>query len=76
MQYLKDTPQQEEAKEFAKGKMAEKLDRKPELVELLTPKFAVGCRRLTPGNGFLESLVCHCSFPTIHFCRLVPKVQS
>src|ERR1700761_5163820 len=30
---------------------------KPELLEAIIPKnFGVGCRRPTPGNGFLESL--------------------
>jgi len=54
--YLKDTPMQAKAKEMATASMAAKLAKKPELANLLTPKFAVGCRRITPGNGFLESL--------------------
>lgn len=54
--YLKDSPEQQAAVKLSKEGMAAKLAKKPELVNLLTPKFAVGCRRLTPGNGFLESL--------------------
>lgn len=36
--------------------MAEKLGNIPELIDHLTPSWALGCRRLTPGNGYLESL--------------------
>lgn len=54
--YLKDSPDQLAAVKISAETMAAKLAKKPELVSLLTPKFAVGCRRLTPGNGFLESL--------------------
>lgn len=37
--------------------MRKKLERKPEIAEVLVPKdFAVGCRRPTPGNGYLEAL--------------------
>lgn len=35
--------------------MAEKLNHDPELCEKLIPKFEVGCRRVTPGQGYLES---------------------
>lgn len=54
--YLKDTAMQKAVRPFAANTMAEKLAKKPELIPLLTPDFALGCRRLTPGNGFLESL--------------------
>lgn len=48
-----------EAKEFSEREMIRKLSDKPELVDAIMPKdFGVGCRRPTPGNGFLESL-CH-----------------
>lgn len=37
--------------------MRRKLAAKPELAEAIIPKdFAVGCRRPTPGNGYLEAL--------------------
>jgi cation diffusion facilitator CzcD-associated flavoprotein CzcO len=37
--------------------MKEKLAPKPELFDMIIPKFAVGCRRFTPGQGYLEALV-------------------
>jgi hypothetical protein len=37
--------------------MKERLSSKPQIAEILTPSFAVGCRRLTPGPGYLEALV-------------------
>jgi len=37
--------------------MQRKLADKPELAaKLIPPDFGVGCRRPTPGNGFLEAL--------------------
>lgn len=37
--------------------MKEKLKKKPEIFESLLPNFPPGCRRLTPGPGYLEALV-------------------
>ena len=37
--------------------MKQKLAKKPEITEALIPSFNVGCRRLTPGPGYLEALV-------------------
>lgn len=37
--------------------MTSRLSSKPEIAEALIPSFAVGCRRLTPGPGYLEALV-------------------
>lgn len=37
--------------------MEERLAAKPHLYEWLKPTFAPGCKRLTPGPGFLEALV-------------------
>jgi hypothetical protein len=37
--------------------MHDKLRTRPDLINLLIPSFAPGCRRLTPGKGFLESLL-------------------
>ncbi|KAF9892982.1 hypothetical protein FE257_012393 [Aspergillus nanangensis] len=46
-----------EAREYSEAQMRQKLARKPELIDTLMPKtFGVGCRRPTPGNGFLEAL--------------------
>lgn len=37
--------------------MRRKLSPKPEIADAIIPKdFAVGCRRPTPGNGYLEAL--------------------
>ena len=36
--------------------MRKRLAAKPHLAEHLIPKFAFGCRRPTPGNGYLEAL--------------------
>lgn len=46
-----------EAKEYSIQEMRRKLERKPELFDKIIPSnFGVGCRRPTPGNGFLEAL--------------------
>ena len=42
-------------KSFAEG-MRKRLSKKPEIGDSLLPGFAVGCRRLTPGPGYLEAL--------------------
>lgn len=46
-------------KQFVSGfteSMRQRLARRPELVDTIIPTFAPGCRRLTPGRGFLEAL--------------------
>lgn len=54
---LNDSKEQATARQFAEAEMRRKLARKPEVAEILIPKdFAVGCRRPTPGNGYLEAL--------------------
>ncbi|KAK7894332.1 hypothetical protein LTR67_006093 [Exophiala xenobiotica] len=43
---------------FSRQSMEAKLAKKPELIEKMIPTtFGVGCRRPTPGNGYLEALV-------------------
>jgi hypothetical protein len=37
--------------------MKKRLANKPEIADFLIPSFAVGCRRLTPGPGYLEALI-------------------
>ncbi|KAJ5307478.1 hypothetical protein N7476_008134 [Penicillium atrosanguineum] len=54
--YLKDSNAQREALGYSTSQMTEKLSSKPEIGEKLIPEFAVGCRRTTPGNGYLEAL--------------------
>lgn len=54
---LRDSEEQKESREFAEGEMKGKLASKPEIAERVIPQdFGVGCRRPTPGNGFLEAL--------------------
>lgn len=46
----------------AAEQMAEKLNHDPVLCEKLIPKWELGCRRITPGPGYLESFLrpnCH-----------------
>lgn len=55
---LKGTPISELAQEFALTIMKQKLRGRDELLDALVPKtFPVGCKRRTPGNGYLEALV-------------------
>lgn len=37
--------------------MKRKLEKKPEIYQALIPTFPPGCRRLTPGPGYLEALI-------------------
>lgn len=43
--------------EMSKTSMATKLAKKPHIFEALKPSYPPGCRRLTPGPGYLEALV-------------------
>jgi hypothetical protein len=43
--------------EISKQSHKEKLAKKPYINDLLTPTYPPGCRRLTPGPGYLEALV-------------------
>ncbi|KAK5674344.1 hypothetical protein LTS10_012928 [Elasticomyces elasticus] len=36
--------------------MEQRLAKKPQLVQRLVPNFSLGCRRITPGHGYLEAL--------------------
>jgi hypothetical protein len=46
-----------EGKEKIVENMKTKLAKKEDLYEMLEPNWSPGCRRLTPGPGFLEALV-------------------
>lgn len=37
--------------------MTAKLNNDPELCEKLIPKWELGCRRITPGEGYLEAFL-------------------
>jgi cation diffusion facilitator CzcD-associated flavoprotein CzcO len=54
---FRDSDMQKGAVEDFRAMMKKRLAKKPEIVDALTPSFAVGCRRLTPGPGYLEALV-------------------
>ena len=54
---LRGTKMQQQFQAFFEAGMRERLSKKPELFEAIVPKFAPGCRRLTPGVGYLEALM-------------------
>ncbi|KAH9909553.1 flavin-binding monooxygenase [Xylariomycetidae sp. FL2044] len=54
---LRDSPLQRTSIELFRAAMKDRLAKKPEIAEFLVPSFGVGCRRATPGPGYLESLV-------------------
>lgn len=54
---LKGTELQKGAQKLFEDGMRERLKKKPEYMDYLKPTFSPGCRRLTPGPGFLEALV-------------------
>ncbi|EGO53467.1 hypothetical protein NEUTE1DRAFT_92775 [Neurospora tetrasperma FGSC 2508] len=45
-----------EGQAFFKADMESKLSARPDLLAKIIPAFAPGCRRLTPGRGYLEAL--------------------
>ncbi|KAF9874362.1 cyclohexanone 1, 2-monooxygenase [Colletotrichum karsti] len=47
----------QEGMKLASAQMAEKLGNDPRLCEMLIPKWELGCRRITPGPGYLESFL-------------------
>lgn len=53
---IKGTPLQLGAKDAFHAHMKARLASKPEIFSALLPSFSPGCRRLTPGPGYLESL--------------------
>ncbi|KAK0777419.1 hypothetical protein LTR75_015961 [Friedmanniomyces endolithicus] len=60
--FLKGSDTNKDAVAFATKQMAAKLGNDSRLCEMLIPKWEVGCRRITPGPGYLESFTkpnCH-----------------
>ncbi|GAM38806.1 hypothetical protein TCE0_033r09844 [Talaromyces pinophilus] len=55
--FVKDSKLNSDVLHLAQTQMAEKLNHNTELCEKLIPKFEVGCRRITPGAGYLESFL-------------------
>jgi cation diffusion facilitator CzcD-associated flavoprotein CzcO len=55
---LRNSPEAVQAREFSIAEMMRKLKGDTRLVDTIIPKnFAIGCRRPTPGEGFLEALI-------------------
>ncbi|EXK33695.1 hypothetical protein FOMG_10947 [Fusarium oxysporum f. sp. melonis 26406] len=54
--FFKDTAAQKAALENAYNRMRERLGNEKELCEKLIPDYEYGCRRPTPGDGYLEAL--------------------
>ncbi|KAH7080783.1 cyclohexanone monooxygenase [Paraphoma chrysanthemicola] len=55
--FRSDSEKQKAVRQKVEAQMATKLGNNDRLKEAIIPKFAVGCRRPTPGAGFLEALV-------------------
>ncbi|KAI0378213.1 flavin-binding monooxygenase [Hypomontagnella monticulosa] len=53
---LRESEIQKGAVGIFRAAMTERLVKKPEIAEFLIPSFAIGCRRATPGPGYLEAL--------------------
>lgn len=53
---IKDSPEQAGAFQLFKSKMEEALNHNPYLCAKLVPTFQVGCRRLNPGENYLQAL--------------------
>ncbi|EMD35979.1 hypothetical protein CERSUDRAFT_115926 [Gelatoporia subvermispora B] len=70
---LRDSPMQEGARKDFRESMLKKLAKKPWIADHLIPDFAVACRRLTPGPGYLEAL-CedNVDFVSTHIKRITP----
>ena len=54
---LKGSQMQDFVRQDFEELMKTRLSKKPEILQSLLPSFSVGCRRLTPGPGYLEALV-------------------
>jgi cation diffusion facilitator CzcD-associated flavoprotein CzcO len=65
---------QKGAVEAFRAMMRKRLANKLEIAEFLTPSFAVGCRRLTSGPGYLEALTeDNMEFITTKIRSIMPK---
>ncbi|SMR57333.1 unnamed protein product [Zymoseptoria tritici ST99CH_3D1] len=66
---MKDSPQQRAAREMLTKAMEEQLGGDTELAANLVPTFPVGCRRITPGDGYLDAL--KAENVTVHFGKIL-----
>lgn len=55
--YIKGSAANQAATELARKQMASKLQHDPGLCAKLIPSWPLGCKRITPADGFLESLL-------------------
>ncbi|KAI0750573.1 FAD/NAD(P)-binding domain-containing protein [Irpex lacteus] len=53
---LRESEMQKQLRVQFEADMKQQLAKKPELIDKILPDFAVFCRRLTPGNGYIEAL--------------------
>lgn len=68
------TPSQQNFQLINREAMSMKLAKKPEIMKALEPSFPPGCRRLTPGPGYLEALVeDNVNFINTKIKRFVPE---
>ncbi|KAL6248051.1 hypothetical protein RBB50_005399 [Rhinocladiella similis] len=71
---INGTSAQKAAREFSENEMKAKLKDRPELLEKIMPDdFFVGCRRPTPGNGYLE---CLAGPKTVPFTRQLGQITE
>lgn len=54
--FLRGTEENEALRERSAESMRSRLAKKPELLNMMMPKFSPNCRRLTPGPGYLEAV--------------------
>jgi cation diffusion facilitator CzcD-associated flavoprotein CzcO len=52
----KGSPMHEGTQEFCRNLMLQRMKGDPELAKRMIPDFAAGCRRISPGDGYLEAL--------------------
>lgn len=55
--FMKGSDANKNVRDYMLNTMKEKLAAKKELEEKMIPTYALGCRRLTPGMGYLEALM-------------------
>jgi cation diffusion facilitator CzcD-associated flavoprotein CzcO len=69
--FYRDSDAQKLGIENVTKSMRTRLGNNPELCEKLIPKFPLGCRRVTPGHGYLEALTAgNVVVETSHIARI------
>ncbi|KAI0150263.1 flavin-binding monooxygenase [Xylariaceae sp. FL1272] len=53
---MRDTAMQRGGKAMLEANMRKRLASRPDIADFLIPSFGIGCRRSTPGPGYLEAL--------------------